>query len=242
MKKQLVLVMVLAMVSVASATSNFSETYGTDAGRVGLASRWTPGSASPSGSPAITITDELSRSVIGATAGGGTAQIEINQTALPSATTPTWGLGELTMNVGLDIIVTDMDQMRIILINKEGRLDGSGNTIGSLMWQKIIVWSSMLDNGVGEHTVSFVGNPLGQLGLLETQMEIFIDGNSTGFLPSQNENDVWPGLYVRGYNATGTARDLYAITDVSFNQIPEPMTMSLLGLGGLALIRRRRKA
>lgn len=232
MKKLLVLVMVLGMVSAVSATTDFAEEYGTDTGRVGLGSRWFAANG--------TFTDEAARTVI--TSDGIRGQIGILNSSMPGISDPTWGEGTLTVEIGFDILVPDLDQMRIVLINNNGNTRHPGSGRADMMWQEVIVWSAMLDNGVGHHTVKFEGNPYGPYADTSTQMSMYMDGVFDAFEVSQEEGEN-QSLYIRGYDDAGLGpRDLYAITDVSFSftPIPEPFTMSLLGLGGLALIRRRK--
>jgi len=72
--------------------------------------------------------------------------------------------------------------------------------------------------------------------------QTLIQGGSPGY--TNNSGDVrlsW-GTYVERGNQNGFAPELY-ITNIvmaEVNAIPEPMTMSLLALGGLALLRRRK--
>lgn len=218
MKKLLGLVMVLGVVSVASATDNWSESYGTDAGRVSLGARWIPAGGA-------TFRDEATRTVITNAVNEERGQCIIENSGMPNQSDPAWGKGYLTVTVGFDILIAGMDQLRIILINKNGNT-ADPNTSGwrpHRMWQKTIHPMNMEFSGVGHHTMTFVGNPYGVAWDDLDVMDIFLDGDLEGTEISQDEGDNY-AFYVRGYNpnydsgtGTGPSDDLIAITDVSFD-------------------------
>jgi hypothetical protein len=74
--------------------------------------------------------------------------------------------------------------------------------------------------------------------------ETWVRVSGSDFMPKQAGQALFDGLVVNlnaGVDvAVVTVSDKEAGTLSTFNVVPEPMTMSLLGLGGLALIRRRR--
>jgi hypothetical protein len=83
---------------------------------------------------------------------------------------------------------------------------------------------------------------------------IIIDGGNVGnppaAIPHDNEPLVW-GIMFHCDEATDVTLNLYEavngetvetlVDSVLFHQTPEPMTLGLLGLGGLGLLRRRRR-
>jgi hypothetical protein len=90
-----------------------------------------------------------------------------------------------------------------------------------------------------------VNNSVAQLTDALTSVDSFLPGDLCwGFaIHCDGEGDVIVDL-TQGAGTTGTAGgDSYGDADygdLTIHQVPEPVTLSLLGLGGLALIRRRR--
>ena len=64
-------------------------------------------------------------------------------------------------------------------------------------------------------------------------------GRDTLGTGTSNNASNWLG-FSNGYCAAGFQYNTAYIDDIVVDIIPEPMTLSLLGLGGLALIRRRK--
>jgi hypothetical protein len=120
----------------------------------------------------------------------------------------------------------------IVQANGAGLLDGSG-AIATGTWADpsfhlpIILGPNSVEVGDG----NFAGIPDGTI---YTEIWVHCEG------PGPVIIEVLPG------NAAGGSYDIYGgpyvgdFGQIVINQVPEPMTLSLLGLGGLALIRRRR--
>ena len=97
----------------------------------------------------------------------------------------------------------------------------------------------MPSGGVGEHSapfwMAFPNSPIGNIG-------VTYGGGGTAtvtIVPNNNPNpwgntEVVPPIGIPPFPAEGVGG--------SINIIPEPATIVFLGLGGLALLRRRRKA
>lgn len=83
------------------------------------------------------------------------------------------------------------------------------------------------------------------ISLLGAQQNITADGTDVAFTFTYNGTDDFVGLvFAQSNTATGTAfgsADLDNLTVNTTDPIPEPSSTALLGLGGLALILRRRK-
>ena len=69
-----------------------------------------------------------------------------------------------------------------------------------------------------------------------------------GTIPNSYNDEFWgfisdtPFTSVEVVGGEGTNQQHYSLDDMVYSQVPEPATMSLLALGVLAMIRRRRKS
>ncbi|RYG29211.1 PEP-CTERM sorting domain-containing protein, partial [bacterium] len=96
-----------------------------------------------------------------------------------------------------------------------------------------------------ENSISFSTNPLGVVEFA-IPWDVFVDPNPLGFTPiTATNNKLRLNLSQSfGYSVAGGASFYGAdrLCVVTYQAVPEPASMAFLGLGGLTLIRRRKKA
>lgn len=99
----------------------------------------------------------------------------------------------------------------------------------------LVEWYGSNDDG----TPTIASGPLGNV------VAVDLTGNNTdtdtGTITSAHATSVGPGTYVTEWNRIGSSLNDGSVVVAFAAAVPEPSSAALLGLGGLALILRRRK-
>jgi len=163
---------------------------------------------------------------------GGSTHAELNDSSILTGVSGTGGFTNGDYSLSFNTNVTDNDAALDFFFFEDG-----GNDSGTIY---AVLADGSVSSGLAFTSASF-GSAITATGVLNNNGATLTGRNVEGFAFAFTDLGITNGTEIQGIVVdTGATADAYGIF-ANVDAVPEPSSTALLGLGGLALILRRRK-